>query len=127
MGLLAFSRGSVAWEGEHVRLVLQPKDSKSISREVVCKISASLRKIGCRCDLDESTNTCRAPSKVHVDYEIPCVNRFLQLAVDDEHTDELSRGGNVDMSVVCRNVLGKNDRKHKIVTWNFSGLASERK
>ena len=39
MGLLVFSRGSVAWEGYHVKLVLQPKDSKSIRREVVCKIS----------------------------------------------------------------------------------------
>ena len=48
LGLVDFARGVVAWEGNHVRLVLQPKDSKGFSKEVVAKISACLRRIGCR-------------------------------------------------------------------------------
>ena len=28
IGLASFARGSVAWEGDHVRLLLLPKDSK---------------------------------------------------------------------------------------------------
>ena len=38
----------------HVRLILLPKDSKGLSKEVVAKISACLRRIGCRCVLDEN-------------------------------------------------------------------------
>jgi hypothetical protein len=48
IGLVSFSRGSVAWEGDHVRLVLLHKDSKGLSKAVVAQISACLRKIGCR-------------------------------------------------------------------------------
>ena len=54
IGLASFARGSVAWEGDHVRLLLLPKDSKGLSKDVVGRISACLRKIGCRCVLDES-------------------------------------------------------------------------
>ena len=53
LGLVGFARGAVAWEGDHVRLILLPKDSKGLSKEVVAKISACLRRIGCRCVLDE--------------------------------------------------------------------------
>ena len=51
IGLASFARGSVAWEGDHVRLLLLPK---GLSNDVVGRISACLRKIGCRCVLDES-------------------------------------------------------------------------
>ena len=51
---IRLARGSVAWEGDHVRLLLLPKDSKGLSKDVVGRISACLRKIGCRCVLDES-------------------------------------------------------------------------
>ena len=54
IGLASFARGSVAWEGDHVRLLLLSKDSKGLSKDVVGRISACLRKIGCRCVLDES-------------------------------------------------------------------------
>ena len=47
LGLVGFARGAVAWEGDHVRLVLLPKDSKGLSKDVVAKISAYLRRIGC--------------------------------------------------------------------------------
>ena len=35
IGLASFARGSVAWEGDHVRLLLLPKDSKGLSKDVV--------------------------------------------------------------------------------------------
>ena len=52
--LVSFVRGKVSLEGEHVRLVLTPRDSKELTRELVSQVSSSLRKIGCRCVLDET-------------------------------------------------------------------------
>ena len=46
-GLASFVRGNVLWEGDHARLVLTPKDSKGLSKELVSQLSSSLRKIGC--------------------------------------------------------------------------------
>ena len=45
-GLVGFS--NVAWDGNYVRLVLLPKDSKGLTKAAVSLISACLRKIGCR-------------------------------------------------------------------------------
>ena len=39
--------------GREIILVLTKKDSKGISSELVKQVSASLRKIGCRCVIDE--------------------------------------------------------------------------
>ena len=54
VGLVGFARGSVVWEGDHIRLILAPRDSKGLTNEIVSRISACLRKIGCRCVLDEN-------------------------------------------------------------------------
>ena len=35
LGLSSFAAGKVAWEGDHVRLVLTPKDSKRLTKELV--------------------------------------------------------------------------------------------
>ena len=35
LGLSRFAAGKVAWEGDHVRLVLTPKDSKGLTKELV--------------------------------------------------------------------------------------------
>ena len=35
LGLASFVRGNVLWEGDYVRLVLTPKDSKGLSKELV--------------------------------------------------------------------------------------------
>ena len=43
--LVGFAKGSVAWEGNHIRLVLTPRDSKGLAIEVIGYISACLRKI----------------------------------------------------------------------------------
>ena len=72
IGLAGFARGSVAWEGDHVRL---PKDSKG-RKDVVGRISACLRKIGCRCVLDESQKAWE-PTGVQVN--ITLVIGFLAL------------------------------------------------
>ena len=53
IGLVSVARGNVRWEGDHIRVVLKPKDSRGITKEVVTRISACLRKIGCRCVLDQ--------------------------------------------------------------------------
>ena len=53
LGLVSVARGNVRWEGDHSRVVLKPKDSSGITKEVVTRISACLRKIGCRCVLDQ--------------------------------------------------------------------------
>ena len=47
-GLVGFARGYFAWEGDHNRLLLLPRDSKGLNKDVVRQISARLRKIGCR-------------------------------------------------------------------------------
>ena len=95
----------------------------------MAKISARLRRNGCRCVLDENE---RAQEAVCVD--IPCVNRFAQLAdecgsVDDgEQSSAVSVGEGDDLPVVKQSLsAGKACRKLKVATWNFSGLCSERK
>ena len=66
---MVFAR-AIAWEGNHVRLILLPNNSKSLSKEVAAKISACLR-VGCRCLLDENVRDYRRQSTF---------NSFAQLA-----------------------------------------------
>ena len=42
------------WEGEHVRIVLTPRDSKGFTKELVSQVSSGLRRIGCGYVLDET-------------------------------------------------------------------------
>ena len=51
-----------------------PKDSKGLSKELVSQVSSSLRKIDCRCVLDDIRGKVRS-KPMHVD----CVNRFEPL------------------------------------------------
>ena len=73
---MSFVRGKVFWEGEHVRLVLAPRDSKGLTKELVNQVSCSLRKIGCRCTLDEMIRDKSRSKPVHRD----CINRFEALS-----------------------------------------------
>ena len=75
LGLASFVRGNVLWEGDNVTLVLTPKDSTGLSKELVSQVSSSLRKIGCRCVLDDDIRGKVRSKPVHVD----CVNRFEPL------------------------------------------------
>ena len=43
LGLDSFVRGGAFWEGEHVRLVLIPNDSKWLTKELISQVSASLK------------------------------------------------------------------------------------
>ena len=78
LGLVSFVRGNVFWEGEHIRLVLTPKDSKGLTKVFVSQVSSSLRKIGCRCVLDEEIRSqCRSKPEL-----VDCVNMFEPRAVE---------------------------------------------
>ena len=68
--------------GDHLRLVLTHKDSKGLTKALVSEVSSCLRKIGCRCVLDEQVrNQCRS--------NIQCVNRFEPLVSKAGDSDEL--------------------------------------
>ena len=66
LGLASFVRGKVFWEGEHERLALTPRDSKGLTKELVIQVSSSLRKIGCRCVLDETIRGKFRSKPVHI-------------------------------------------------------------
>ena len=74
LGLDSFVRGDAFWEGEHVRLVLTPNDSKGLTKELVSQVSASLRKIGCRYVLDDVKSGVKVKSR-----PIECFNRYEPL------------------------------------------------
>ena len=66
------------WEGDHLRVVLTVNDSKAIDKSIMSELSAKLRKIGCRCVLDNGRKElvcCSLP--------IACSNRFRSLKNDD--------------------------------------------
>ena len=95
-----------------------PKDSKGLSKDVVGRISAILRKIGCRCE--------KAWESAGVQVNIACSNRFSSLVDEDVYVS-----GELNIDVVrqeAREVQSvRFARKLKIATWNFAGLCSERR
>ena len=135
LGLDSFVRGAAFWEGEHVRLVLTPDDSKQLTKELVSQVSASLRKIGCRCVLDDVKSGVIVKSR-----PIECFNRYEPLTQLDYSNETVSSSlnsdvqndrVNVDVDLVGRKakamVRNKRERKLRLATWNFSGLCSDRK
>ena len=135
LGLDSFVRGAAFWEGEHVRLVLTPDDSKRLTKELVSQVSASLRKIGCRCVLDDVKSGVLVKSR-----PIECFNRYEPLTQPDYSNETVSSSlnsdvqndrVNVDVDLVGRKakamVRNKRERKLRLATWNFSGLCSDRK
>ena len=134
LGLASFVRGNVLWEGDHVRLVLTPKDSKGLSKELGSQLSSSLRKIGV---LDDDIRGKVRSKPVHVD----CVNRVEPLtsqkagsSSSSEPSGSLCSGENIDNMHIDVNLvgnrvkaLGGRERERRVATWNFSGLGSERK
>ena len=117
----SFIRGNVLWEGDHI---LTNKDSKGVSSKLVKHVSANLRKIGCRCVIDEQvrkTCTSRAMS-----VSVHCVNRFETLAVDTCSDDNVKDVHIVDSVAVKTKVLASKMRKQlRLATWNVSGLCIE--
>ena len=130
LGLSRFVSGKVAWEGDHVRLILNTKDSKGLTKNIVSQVSASLRKVGYRCVLDDEIKSrCACSSGIS---NLRCVNRFESLPIeacikyDNTDRDEVD----FDLELVSSKVktLGdKKERRLRVATWNFSGLCSERK
>lgn len=130
LGLAGFTRGSVSWEGEHIRLVLTPKDSKGLTKDVVTRVSACLRKIGCRCVFDDSKDVS-VPLAVPSQTLVHCVNRFEPLTNNvcrDEHILNVEKEGGIDVRAVSERVkVVQRERRLRVATWNFSGLCSDRK
>ena len=80
--------------------------------KLVSQVSASLRKIGCRCVLDDVKSGVKVKSR-----PIECFNRYEPLTQLDYSNETVS-------SSLNRN---KQERKLRVATWNFSGLCSDRK
>ena len=72
------SRGKMRWEGNHLRIVLTVNDSKAIYKSIVSELSAELRKIGCRCLLDDGRKEL-----VHCSLPIAYSNHFRSLYNDE--------------------------------------------
>ena len=134
-GLDSFVRGATFWEGEHVRLVLTPNDSKRLTKELVSQVSASLRKIVCRCVLDDVKSEVKVKSR-----PIECFKRYEPLTQLDYSNETVSSSlnsdvqndrVNVDVDLVGSKakalVRNKRERKLRLATWKFSGLCSDRK
>ena len=96
--MVGFARGHVTWEGDHIRLLLLPRDSKGLHKDVVRQISAHLREIECRCVLEEAWKCKKTAQNV----EVACVNRFSPLAV----SDECVIGSSDDGELLSQNVGG---------------------
>ena len=124
LGLSTFVGGKVFWEGDHVRLVLSIKDSRGISDPLVREVSARLRKIGCRCILDEAVHD-RHVAKVA---PLSCCNRFESLPHASAGVEVLDDRPDVDLDFISSkiNTLKKSSREKRlrVATWNFSGLCS---
>ena len=134
LGLDSFVRGAAFWEGEHVRLVLTPYDSKRLTKELVSQVSASLRKIGCRCVLDDVNGVivkCRPINFFYryepltqLDYSNETVSSSLNSDVQNDRV-------NVDLDLVGSKekalVRNKRERKLRLATWHLLGLCSDRK
>ena len=123
---MGFVRGNVLWEGDHIRLILTKKDSKGVSSDLVKQVSANLRKLGCRCVIDEQVRkTCKSRA---MSVPVYCVNRFESLAIDTCSDDNVEDVPIVDSVALKTKVLASTMRKHlRLATWNVSGLCSERK
>ena len=98
-------------------------------------MSASLRKIGCRCVLDDVKSGVKVKSR-----PIECFNRYEPLTQLDYSNETVSSSlnsesqndrVNVDVDLVGSMakalVRTKRDRRLRVATWNFSALCSDRK
>ena len=98
-------------------------------------MSASLRKIGCRCVLDDVKNGVKVKSRPK-----ECFNRYEPLTKLDYNNETVSSSLNSDVQNDRVNVdvdlvgskakalaRNKQERKLRVATWNFSGLCSDRK
>ena len=87
-------------------------------------MSANLRKIGCRCVIDEQVRKFRKSRVMSV--PVHCVNRFESVAVDTCSDDNVEDVPVVDSVALKTKVLAsKMCKELRLATWNVSGLCSE--
>ena len=91
LGLDSFVRGDAFWEGEHVRLVLTPNDSKGLTKKLINQMSASLRKINYRCILGDIKSKIKIKSK-----PIKYFNRYEPLTQPNYNNKAISSSLNSD-------------------------------
>ena len=72
------AHGEMRWEGDHLRVVQTVNDSKAIDKSIMSELSTKLRKIGCRCVLDDGRKEL-----VRCSLPIACSNHFRSLKNDD--------------------------------------------
>ena len=94
-------------------------DSKAIDKSIVSELSAKLRKIGCRCVLDDG---CKA--LVRCSLPIACSNRFRSLKDDDVTIKKRDCVGVPQGGLQSHRTY---HRKYglRVGSWNFSGLCSQ--
>ena len=92
------------------------------------EISSCLRKIGCRCVLDESVKRDVMPLQLKYSNRFTglqsCVEDMEGLEEDTEECREVSRESVVNVTDVHNKVrvAGREARKVRVATWNFSGI-----
>ena len=115
------ARGEMRWEGDHLRVVLTVNDSKAIDKSIVSELSAKLRKIGCRCILDDG---CK--ELVRCSLPIACSNRFRSLKDDDVTIKKRDCVGVPQGGLQSRSAYHR-EYGLQVGSWNLSGLCSQRK
>ena len=106
------ARGEISWEGDHLRIVLTVNDSRAIDKSIVSELTAKLRKIGCRCVLDDGHKAL-----VRCSLPIACSNRFRSLKNDVTIKNSDCVGvpqGGLQSCSACHREYGL-----QIRSWNF--------
>ena len=73
-------------------IIILRNDSKRLTKELVSQVSASLRKIGCRCVLDDVKSGVKDKSR-----PIECFNRYEPLTKLDYSNETVSSSLNSDV------------------------------
>ena len=112
-------RDKLCWEGDHLRVVLTVNNSKAIDRSIVSELSANLRKIGCRCVLDDGR-------KELMRYSLPiaCSDRFRSLKNDNVTIKKRDFVGVPQGGLQSRSAYHR-EYGLRVGSWNFSGLCSQ--
>ena len=110
------ARGEMRWEGNHLRVVLTVNNSKAIDKSIVCELSAKLRKIGCRCVLDDGCMRCSLP--------ITCSNHFRSFK-DDDVTIKKSDCVGVPQGGFRSHSAYHREYGLRIESWNFLVYAAD--
>ena len=118
------AHGEMCWklgESDNLHVVLTVNDSKAIDKSIVSELSVKLRKIGCRCVLDDGRKEL-----VRCSLPIACSNRFRSLKNDDVTIKKRDCVG-VPQGVLQPRSAYNREYGLRVGSWNLSGLCSQRK